>query len=124
MKVYGSQSWLIPDTYLGSVSKLPTPTHEAICVLNTSGTDAEIALTLFFEDRDPIIGEYYAVCGAMRTNHIRLDRLVSSKTGELIPRDVPYSILVESNVPIVVQYSRLDTSGGTVALMTTIPYEG
>jgi hypothetical protein len=39
-----------------------------------------------------------------------------------IPRDTPYAILVESSEPIVVQYSRLDTSAVEMALMTTIAY--
>ena len=60
-------------------------------------------------------------CGAEMTHHIRLDKLKNDE-GKLIPRDVPYAILVESNTPIVVQYSRLDTSAAEMALMTTIAY--
>ena len=52
MKAYGKKVWLIPDTYLNSVSMNASISHEAICVINTSDVDAEIKLTLFFEDRD------------------------------------------------------------------------
>ena len=120
MKTYGKTAWLIPDCYLEPVSVGDKPSHEAVCVLNTSSEDAEIKLTLFFEDRDAD-SSFGAVCPSMRTHHIRLDRLLSTD-GREIPRGVPYAMLVESNVPIVVQYSRLDTSQAELALMTTIAY--
>ena len=47
---------------------------------------------------------------------------MTNEEGELIPRDTPYAALVESNVNIVVQYSRLDTSEVEMALMTTMAY--
>ena len=119
-KAYGKKTWLIPDAFLHSVSMNDQVSHEAICVLNTSDTDAAIQLTLYFEDRDKIM-DFTAHCGAGKTHHIRLDRIRSSK-GEAIPRDIPYAILVESNIEIVVQYSRLDTSAPELALMTTIAY--
>ncbi len=119
-KAYGKKTWLIPDAFLNSKSKNESISHEAICVINTSDVDAEIALTLFYEDRDKVT-DFSSFCGAGRTHHIRLDK-IRSKNGEMIPRDTPYAILVESNVEIVVQYSRLDTSEVEMALMTTIAY--
>lgn len=119
-KAYGKKTWLIPDTFLNSKSRNSSISHEAICVINTSDVDAEIALTLYFEDRDKIT-DFSSFCGAGRTHHIRMDKL-RSKNGDMIPRDTPYAILVESNVEIVVQYSRLDSSEVEMALMTTIAY--
>jgi len=120
MKAYGKKTWLIPDTYLNSISKNQSPSHESICVLNTSDTDADIKLTLFFEDREKQ-DDFVSFCGAGKTHHIRLDK-IRSKKGEPIPKDVPYAVLIESNIEIVVQYSRLDTSAAEMALMTTIAY--
>ena len=120
MKAYGKTTWLIPDHFLHSVSLNDQVSHEAICVLNTSDVDAEIKLTLFFENAEPVTA-FSAVCPAQRTHHIRMDKLLSAD-GQPIPRDVPYATLVESNTPIVVQYSRLDTSAVEMALMTTIAY--
>ncbi|MBQ3637033.1 MAG: hypothetical protein II953_01615, partial [Clostridia bacterium] len=70
MKAYGKKTWLIPDTFLDSVSKNPNVSHEAICVINTSDVDAEIKLTLFFEDREART-DFSSFCAAMRTHHIR-----------------------------------------------------
>ena len=120
MKAYGKKVWLIPDTYLNSVSKNKNISHEAICVVNTSNVDADIKLTLFFEDREKR-DDFESFCGAGKTHHIRLDKILS-KTGEPIPRDVPYAVLLESSVEVVVQYSRLDTSATEMALMTTMGY--
>ena len=120
MKAYGKKTWLIPDTYLNSVSKTTMPSHESICVVNTSEVDANIKLTLFFEDREKR-DDFESFCGAGKTHHIRLDK-IRSKSGDQIPRDVPYAILIESSVEIVVQYSRLDTSSAEMALMTTLGY--
>ena len=47
MKAYGKKVWLIPDTFLSSVSgEGEQISHEAICVTNTGGRDAHISLTL------------------------------------------------------------------------------
>ena len=119
MKAYGKKTWLIPDAFYNSKSNGQV-SHEAVCVINTSGEDAHIHLTLFFEDRDKI-DDFYAECQAGRTHHIRMDKQVS-KSGNKVPQDVPYAILVESNVEIVVQYSRLDTSQCEMALMSVIGY--
>ena len=119
-KAYGKKVWLIPDGFLHSVSLNDQVSHEALCVLNTSDKDAKISLTLYFEDRDAMTG-FTSDCKAGRTNHIRMDRIVS-ESGEKIPRDVPYALLVESTEPVVAQYSRLDTSAVEMALMTTIAY--
>lgn len=120
MKPYGKKVWLIPDTFLNSVSKNESISHEAICVINTCDADAHITLTLFFEDRD-CRSDFHTQCPARRTHHIRLDKILSD-TGEKIPRDTPYAVLLESDMPVVVQYSRLDSSQSELALMTTIAY--
>ncbi|HHU78922.1 MAG: sensory rhodopsin transducer [Caldicoprobacterales bacterium] len=117
----GSYVWLVPDCYYPSIS---SPghyvSHEAICVLNTGRQDAHLDLTLYFEDREPI-RSFKAVCKAERTNHIRLDLLRDEK-GQAVPQDVPYAIMVESDQPVVVQYSRLDTTQAEMSLMTTIAH--
>ena len=108
----------IPDCYWNSISNGYQISHEAICVLNTTNTDAHIELTLYFEDREKMTG-FKVDCGAERTIHIRMDQLVNDK-GETVPQDVPYATKLESNVEISVQYSRVDTSQKEYAFGTTI----
>ena len=117
---YGKKVWLIADGFWHTVSNGIFPSHEAICVLNTSAQKASITITLFFEDKDEISG-FETTCPARKTDHIRMDKLIN-KQGITVPKDCAYAMLVESNINIVVQYSRLDTSQSEMALMTTIAY--
>lgn len=116
----GSRHWLIPDGYLPEKSTGDQVSHESVCVLNTGSQDATIHLTLYFEDREPMEG-FVARCGARRTHHIRLDRILDA-SGRPVPRGVPYAVAVESDVPVVVQHSRLDTSQEALALFTTMAF--
>ncbi|MBE6871945.1 MAG: hypothetical protein E7491_08360 [Ruminococcaceae bacterium] len=119
METYGKKVWFIPDAFYNSQWNGQV-SHEAVCVINTTDTDANIKFTFFFEDADKLEG-FTSFCKAGRTHHIRMDRLRNEK-GEGIVKDKPYAIMLESDVPLIAQYSRLDTSQSEMALMTTIPY--
>ncbi|HZJ58094.1 MAG TPA: sensory rhodopsin transducer, partial [Clostridia bacterium] len=95
----GECIWYIPDCYYPEITtEGHYVSHEAICVLNTGLEDANLSITLYFEDREPLT-DFKAECRAERTNHIRLDMIVDEK-GNGIPKGVPYAVMVESNVPI------------------------
>ena len=117
----GARTWLIPDAYLGSANTGGQPcSHEAICVLNTGEQAANLAITFYFADREPV-GPIAIRVNARRSDHIRTDQ-PERFGGFAIPRDTPYAIRVESDVPVTVQYSRLDVTQPNYALMTAIPY--
>ena len=116
----GKKEWVISDGFMNATSSGDFVSHEAVCVLNLSGQTANVAVTIYFEDREPMKG-FTAICENDRTNHIRLDKIVNDQ-GEKIPREVPYAIVVESDVPIVVQHTRMDVSQAEMALMTTLAY--
>lgn len=116
----GKCEWLIPDAFYPVKDHGDYVSHEAVCVLNTGKEDAEIQFTLYFEDRPPVTG-FSAVCPAERTHHIRMDRIRSAE-GTPVPRGVPYAMLVRSNVPVVVQYSRCDTTQPELAFMGLLAY--
>ncbi len=120
-RVGGEYVWYIPDCYYPEItSPGHYVSHEAVCVLNPGDEDAEIKLTLYFEDREPM-DNFKAICPARRTRHIRLDQ-IKDDNGNGIPKGVPYAIMVESSQPIIVQYSRLDTTQAEMGLMTTMAY--
>lgn len=116
----GAKVWFISDGYWPTVSNGLFPSHEAICVLNPGKKDANIEVTLYFEDRDKMEG-FKAVCKAERTYHIRMDKL-KDENGQGVPQGVPYAMMVRSDVDIIVQYSRMDTTQAEMALMTTMAY--
>ncbi|HIU28671.1 MAG: hypothetical protein KHX22_06860 [Clostridiales bacterium] len=116
----GKCEWFIPDAFYPEKDNGDYVSHEAVCVLNTGKTEARIDFTLYFEDRPPM-GGFSAVCPAERTHHVRLDR-IRSEAGGAIPRGVPYAIYVKSSVPVVVQYSRCDTTQPELAFMGLLAY--
>lgn len=116
----GKPRWFVPDGYLPAESSRGVESHEAACLLNVSGEDAHVAFTFYFEDREPI-GPVELMVKARRTWHVRLDD-PEILDGVELPRGVPYAYSVTSDVPIVLQHSRLDTSAGGYTLFTTLAY--
>ncbi|MFA9458674.1 sensory rhodopsin transducer [Halalkalibacter sp. AB-rgal2] len=115
----GEKIWYIPDGYIPPESTNELLSHESICVLNCQERKAQLAITIYFEDRPPLEQIAYEV-PAKRTKHIRTSEL--SLDGEKIPVGVPYAIEIESDEPIIVQYSRLDSTQPELALMSTMAY--
>lgn len=120
MSTRGQKRWIIPDGFLPEKSNGDFVSHEAICVLNIGDQDAKLAISIYFEDREPM-EDFTDFCGAKRTNHIRLDK-IQDASGNKIPVGVPYAIKIDSDEPIVVQHSRMDTTQAEMTLMTTMAY--
>jgi hypothetical protein len=117
----GRRRWAIPEGWIPSGSTGPEPamtSHETACLLNTGDTDANVEVTIFYEDRDPA-GPYRVTLPARRTLHLRFDELTDP---EPIPRDTAYASLIESDQPIIVQHTRLDSRQAENALLSTIAY--
>jgi hypothetical protein len=117
----GTKVWAIPEGYIPGQSHGPGPemtSHEACCILNASEKNAHVEITIFFEDREPV-GPFRFAIGGRRTKHLRFNNFADP---EKIPRDTPYSSVIESDVPIVVQHTRLDSRQADNALLTTIAF--
>lgn len=121
MDSIGRRRWAIAEGYIPSQSTGPAPTmtsHETACLLNTGDRDAHVELTVFFKDREPA-GPYRVTVPARRTLHLRFNDL---KDPEPIPLGTDYASVIQSDVPIVVQHTRLDSRQAENALMTTIAF--
>lgn len=119
----GRTVWVIPEGYIPGESATAHPSaemlsHEAACILNANDEPAEVEITIFFEDRDPV-GPYRVRLEPRRTRHLRFNDL---KDPAPIPRDTNYSSVFRSSVPIVVQHTRLDSRQPTHALLSTIAF--
>jgi len=120
-KTIGQKRWAIAEGYIPETSHGPEPemtSHATACLLNASDHDAHVQITIFFSDKDPI-GPYRVTVPANRTRHLRFNDLIDP---EPIPRGSDYASVIESNVPIVVQHTRLDSRQNASALLTTIAY--
>jgi len=121
MNPVGRRTWAIAEGYIPSRSHGPEPeftSHETACLLNVSEHEAHVEITIFFSERDPA-GPYRVTVPAKRTLHLRFNNLHDP---EPIPRDTDYSSLITSDVPIVVQHTRLDSRQLRNALLSTIAY--
>lgn len=123
MQNLGSKRWAIAEGYIPATSNGPEPqmtSHETACILNTNDTDASVTFMIYFTDKDPI-GPYHITVAAQRTRHVRFNDL---KDPEPIPKDTDYACVIEADVPIIVQHTRLDSRQAENALMTTIAFAG
>ncbi|MGO8794911.1 MAG: sensory rhodopsin transducer [Candidatus Sulfotelmatobacter sp.] len=120
-KAIGKTCWAIAEGYIPGWSNGPEPqmtSHETACMLNASDQDAHVEITVFFKDREPV-GPYKITVPARRTRHVRFNDL---KTPEPIPHDTDYASLIQSDTPIIVQHTRLDSRQDANALLSTIAY--
>lgn len=118
--INGKRTWYFPDAEMPPPGDSLLKGHESVIILNDNDEKASIKITLFFTDRDPIDNINLSVepkrVRCLRTNNI------DDFGGVEIPLEVQYAIKVESNVPVVVQYGRLDTRQCDMAFYTTMGY--
>ena len=117
----GRHTWVIAEGYIPSESTGPAPqmtSHETACILNPNEEPARITLTLYFSDRDPV-GPYQITVPPLRTLHLRFNSLTEP---EPVPRDTDYASVFQSNVPVVIQHTRLDSRQPAHALISTVAW--
>lgn len=117
----GKRRWAIAEGYIPPYGHGPEPefaSHETACLLNASNRDAHVSILVYFADREPA-GPYELTVPARRTKHVRFNDLVEP---EPVPRGTDYSSVIESDVPLVVQHTRLDSRQAENALLSTIAF--
>jgi hypothetical protein len=120
MKAIGKKRWAIPEGFIPSESvstDRALVSHETACILNAGDDDAHITLTVFFADREPV--SYQLTVPARRTLHLRFNDLTEPAP---VPVDTDYSSVFESDVPVIVQHTRLDSRRAEISLLSTMAY--
>jgi hypothetical protein len=115
----GAYVWTIPDAYMpkrGPEGEYVG--HESLCVLNTGGSLVTLLVGFYFADRPPHLGVKLSV-PAERCIHFRFDK-PEQLGGYVVPREVPYGLRVQSDLPVVVQHSRLDVTQPNMAFLSTM----
>ena len=121
MKAIGQRTWAIAEGYIPEWSHGPEPemkSHETACILNTGDQDAHVRITIFFSDQDAV-GPYELTVPARRTRHVRFNDF---KHPQSIPPGTDFSSVIESDMPVVVQHTRLDSRQTANALLSTIAF--
>ena len=120
----GKKIWAFPDAFLPAKGHPYKTTnqgdqygHESLCIINYNQNPANIVLDFLYEDQDSIENYSFSMKGK-RSLHLRLDHL--KLNGLKLPREKPYSIVLKSDIEVVAQLSRLDTTSDENAFMTTM----
>jgi hypothetical protein len=119
----GRKQWAIAEGWIPAWSHGPEPemlSHETACILNANNAEAHVELTIFYGGREPV-GPYRITVPARRTLHQRFNDL---NDPEPIPKATNYACTIVSDIPIVVQHTRLDSRQSENALITTIAFAG
>ena len=123
MRTLGAKVWAIPGgrVPLRSSGEEPRQTsRDELCVLNAGHVDVSLQLTIYYEDREPV-GPYPLKVPAQRVRHVRFNDLIDPHA---MPLDTPYAALLIADHPVVVQFTRHDTSQAANAIATTLAFAG
>jgi hypothetical protein len=118
----GSRRWAIAVGYIPPESSgrgRAFESHETACILNTCDREAHVEIMLYFADREPV-GPYRITVGARRTLHLRFNDLAEPAA---VPRGTDFASVIVSDVPIVVQHTRLDSRRAALALLSTVAFD-
>ncbi|ELY57735.1 sensory rhodopsin transducer [Natronolimnohabitans innermongolicus] len=117
----GETRWELPGGHVPVDSTGPEPemvSRDELCALNPGAEMATLEVTLHYADGREA-GPYPLSVAAERVRHVRINDLIDPYAPPL-GRD--YGIVVESNVPVVVQCSRQDTRQAENATASTVAY--
>src|SRR5688500_11502115 len=120
MEAIGKKRWAIPEGYIPSErasTERALISHETACIRNAGDPGPHTPLTVYFTNRAPVT--YQVAVPARRTLHLRFNDL---KDPEPVPLDTDFSSVFESDVPITVQHTRLDSRRAEISLLSTIAY--
>jgi len=121
MSALGHKVWAIAEGYIPPSSTGATReliSHETVCILNASEAAAQIEITVYFSDRVPV-GPYRFTVEGQRTRHLRFNDFSDPAP---VPRGTDFATVIVSDLPIVVQHTRLDTRQPALALMSTVAF--
>ncbi|HSK68937.1 MAG TPA: sensory rhodopsin transducer [Candidatus Limnocylindria bacterium] len=118
----GSRVWFFPDGDRPPLGDSGMKGHESYVILNPNGHDAHVSFTLYFEDEEPVEG-IGMVVPARRVRCFQTHN--AQHFGEhVLPVARQYAAKVESDVPVVAQYGRLDARQENLAYYTTMGFRG
>ena len=121
MKKIGKLDWAFSGGRIPFDSTGEEPmfnSHDKISVLNTSEEEAEIEIFMFYEDEAPV-GTYEVKVKARRLRKIRINDLIDPAAVRL---ERNYGCYIRSNVPVVIQFSRMHTGQDANAIMGTMAF--
>jgi len=122
MESDGARTWVFADGYLPARTEPGgnLEAHEALMILNTGETPASVRLDFFFDNQPPVKDVPIKV-DPERVICIRLDH-PKEIGGVVLPPLTQYALRVRSDVKVVVQFGRLDTTQSNLAYYVNLGY--
>jgi hypothetical protein len=121
MQSIGKTLWSIPGGRIPLISSGHEPeftSRDQLAILNAGDRDATITLTIFYADTDPV-GPYSLTVPARRLRKTRFNDLIDPLA---MPLDTDFGAVIESDVPVVVQFTRLDSRAEANAITGGIAF--
>jgi hypothetical protein len=121
MELAGKKLWVIPGGHipLQSTGKEPDlVSQDRLAILNTGSHSTNIKLTIYYSDQDPVTN-YSIKINGKRLKKIRINDLIDPYPVTL---ETNYSIVVESDDPVVVQFFRMNSGQNNAAIMSTMAF--
>ena len=115
MSGHGSRTWFFPDGDLPPPGEHEPFGHESLIMLNPNDDDAEVELTLYFEECEPHVLPPLAV----DARRVRCLTLSDPIDGYRIPLG-QYALRLQSTVPLVCQIGRMDIRQPNLAYYTVL----
>ena len=117
----GAKAWYFPDGYLPEKSaEGKMEAHEALMLFNTNKNEADVLIDVYFSDREPV-RDIAVKVEPERIKTLRLDH-AQDLGGLTIPLLTQYALRIRSNINIVVQFGRLDTTQTNMAYYVGVGY--
>ena len=121
MKNGGAKVWYFPDGYLPEkIGDGKMEAHEALMLFNTNVEAADVVIDVYFSDAEPVKNIAVKV-DPERIKTLRLDNPLDLG-GLRIPPLTQYALRISSNINIVAQFGRLDTTQVNMAYYGCIGY--
>jgi len=124
MSEIGKKIWVFPDAFLPAEGNPYKSSfsgdqygHESLCIVNYALKNAKLIIDFLFEDEKPI-ENFKITIESKKSLHLRLDNI--KVHGMNLPREKPYSIILKSDINVVAQLSRLDTTSEYNSFMTVM----
>lgn len=115
----GRRRWAIAAGHAPSAATGPEPlmtSRDELSLLNAGDALANVRLHVVYADREPV-GPFRIGVAPRRLRRLRINDLIFP---EAVRLDVPYGLRIESDVPVVAQFTRQDTrQAANAGLMTT-----
>jgi hypothetical protein len=117
----GAECWMVTGGHipLRSTGREPEFTsRDELSILNTNRGRACLSITIYYTDREPV-GPYELVVKPRTTRRVRFNDLIFP---EALALGVDYAAMIRSDVPVVVQFTRLDSAASEKSWACGVAY--